>query len=104
MPWTVASASASRRKIAQGQRPLPVAQPAAGEDRFHVGQKAMRVVLGRVDVNLRRGETAFANFFDLQPDRQAERIEAGRMASASTPASMRAASVMSPLMPLKQSK
>ena len=54
---------------------------------------------------LRGGEAALADLLDVERDRQAERGDGRRgPAAAGTPASIRAPSVMSPEMPLKQSK
>src|SRR5262249_8792930 len=61
---------------AQGEVALALAQPAAPEDLLDVGQVAVGVLLGGVDVDLRGGEAALAHLGDVEAAGPAEGVEA----------------------------
>ena len=68
----------SRRKMPQGQFELPAGQLACAQDRLDVGKSAVFVFHRRFDADIGGREAAFADFFDLQMDRQLPAIDAGQ--------------------------
>src|SRR5262249_19065998 len=70
---------------AQGQFALAGRQAAALQDLFDLGKKAVRVVRRRLDADMSGAETALADLFDLNRDRQSERVDPGEDGSGIHP-------------------
>ena len=64
-------------KNPQGQVALPLGQPAALQDRLHIGQEAVLGLVLSLDADGRRREPALADLLDFQRDRQLQRGQAG---------------------------